>query len=167
MIISLIAAMDKKHGIGQGNRLPWHLPEDFRHFRQLTLGKPVIMGRKTYESLPEPLAKRRNIVITQQTDFIAPGCEVVHSIAEALNLVKDTEEVMILGGGTIFKTMLPRAQRMYLTLVDADVTADAFFPTWNDQEWQEVANRYFAKDEKNAFAMRFVTLERIKIASPR
>ncbi len=128
MIISLIAAMDEERTIGRGNRLPWHLPTDLRRFRKITLGHPVIMGRKTYESMGRPLPGRKNIVITRQEDFCADGCVVVHDLAAALAACSGVDEVFVLGGASVFYEALPFAHRLYLTIVHVRIEGDAFFP---------------------------------------
>lgn len=138
MIISIIAAIAKNRVIGSKNKLPWHLPEDIKRFRTLTLGKPVIMGRKTYESIGKPLPDRKNIVLTRNKDYHISGCIVVHSLDEALNTAKGNNEVMIIGGAEIYKMFLPLADKMYLTLIDAEFAGDSYFPRYNPSEWQEI-----------------------------
>jgi len=158
--ISLIAAMAKNRVIGINNKMPWHLPADLRHFKALTVGKPIIMGRKTWESLPGLLPDRPHIVVTRDADYQAEGCQVVHSIDEALTAAGDVPEVMIVGGADFYSAMLPQADRLYLTLVETTVEGDAFFPDYRPAEWQLVAQEEHAADEKNPFPYRFLTLER-------
>jgi len=159
-IISLIAAMAKNRAIGINNCMPWHLPADLRHFKALTVGKPIIMGRKTWESLPGLLPDRPHIVVTKDLNYQAEGCRVVHSIDEALAAAGDIPEVMIVGGAAFYAAMLPQADRLYLTLVETTVEGDAFFPDYNPTEWQEIAHEKHAADEKNPFSYSFLTLER-------
>jgi len=158
--ISLIAAMAKNRVIGINNEMPWHLPADLRHFKALTVGKPIIMGRKTWESLPGLLPDRPHIVVTRKPNYQANGCQVVHSIDEALAAAGDVPEVMIVGGAAFYSAMLPQADRIYLTLVETTVEGDAFFPDYNPEQWQVTAQEKHPADEKNPFPYRFLTLER-------
>jgi dihydrofolate reductase len=160
MIISIIAAMGKNKVIGIKNTLPWKLPADMEHFKQLTMGKPVIMGRKTFESLSNPLPGRKNIVITHLPDYKAEGCIVVHSAEEALKEAENHEEVMIAGGATIYKEFLPKADKMYLTLIDADFKGDAYFPQYKIEEWGETAYEEHERDKDNPYNYVFLVLER-------
>lgn len=137
MIISLIAAVSDNLVIGKDNDLPWRLPPDMKHFRSLTIGKPVIMGRKTFGSMNGPLEKRQNIIVTRQKDYDVSGCTIAHSLDEALRAAEAAPEVMIAGGGGIYQKMLPRADRMYLTHVHATFEGDTFFPEWDPTEWEE------------------------------
>lgn len=157
--ISIIAAMAENRVIGRDNELPWRLPADLRHFKALTIGKPIIMGRKTWESLPGLLPDRPHIVITGEQDYQAEGCTIVHSIDEALAAAGDVPEVMIVGGGSFYAQMLPEADRIYLTLIHAEIEGDAFFPEYRAAEWNEVAREEHAPDEKNPYAYSFITLE--------
>jgi dihydrofolate reductase len=158
--ITLIAAMAGNRVIGMENRLPWRLPADLQHFKALTMGKPMIMGRKTWESLPGLLPGRPHIVVTGNRDYRAEGCAVAHSIEQALELAGDVDEVMVVGGGAFYRQMLPRADRMHLTLVHAEVEGDAFFPDYPDSEWREVAREFRPADGKNPHDCTFLTLER-------
>jgi dihydrofolate reductase len=160
MIISLIAALDRNRLIGAGNRLPWHLPADLAHFKRLTLGRPVLMGRRTWESLGRPLPGRRNIVLTRDAGFQAPGCVAVHDIESALAAAGRVDEVFVIGGAAFYAQMLPRARRMYLTLVEAEFSGDAWFPAFDPEDWRETASEAHAADERNPHPFRFVTLER-------
>ena len=160
--ISLIAAMDENRVIGIDNRLPWRLPADMKWFRRHTLGKPVIMGRRTFDSLGRrPLPDRLNIVITRDRAFTAPGAVVVHSIDEALAACGDAPEAMIIGGASFYEQMLPRAQRLYLTLVHTRVQGDAWFPRWDPEDWREVEREEHPADGRNPFPYTFLVLERI------
>lgn len=159
-MISLIAALAKNHAIGKNNQLPWHLPADLKHFKQLTLNKPIIMGRKTFDSIGRPLPKRRNIIVTRQSDLVIDGCEVFHTITTALAATASEPETMIIGGATLYEHMLAYADRLYLTLVDTELEGDAFFPQWIDSEWQIIEKSEHPHDENNAFNYTFVTLDR-------
>lgn len=159
MIISMIAAMAHDRIIGKDNQMPWHLPADFAWFKRCTMGKPVIMGRKTYESIGRPLPGRENIVISRDASLVIEGVTTVTSIDEALSVAGDVEEVMIIGGGTIYQACLPKAQKLYVTHIDAQVDGDTQFPAWSD-DFQEVHFEAYQADENNAYDMRFVVLER-------
>jgi len=161
MKISMIAAMTDERVIGIENRLPWKLPNDMKWFRQHTLGKPIIMGRKTFESFgARPLPDRTNIIITRDAVYQAKDSIVVHSIEEALQAAGDVEEVMIIGGASFYEQMLPRADRLYLTFVHANIQGDAWFPQIDFSEWQQVERIDCDADDKNSFAHSFVILER-------
>ena len=141
-MISLIAAVARNRAIGKDGQLLWHLPEDMRYFRETTRGKPVIMGRKTWESLPEsfrPLPGRRNIVISRNPAYDAAGATLVGSLDEAVLQAKDSEEVFVIGGADIYRQALPLAQRLYLTEVAQDFDADAFFPEYTESDWKEIS----------------------------
>lgn len=160
-LISLIAAMADDRAIGIENRLPWKLPADMRWFRLHTLGKPVIMGRKTFESFGgRTLPERTNIVITGDTSYQADGALVVHSIDEALAAAGDVEEVMIIGGESFYRQMLPRADRFYLTRVHGSFDADAWFPEFDPAQWEELERTEYPADEENPYACSFVVLQR-------
>ena len=159
MLISLIVAMSQNRIIGKDNQLPWHLPNDLKHFKKITLGKPIIMGRKTYDSIGRPLPDRQNLVISRSKVAI-PGCDVVHTLEQSLVLTRDHEEVMIIGGAQVFEQVLPLAHRMYLTFIDAEFEGDVFFPEWNEAEWVERESFLHSPDERNKYHYRFVTLER-------
>lgn len=157
--LSLIAAMSRSRVIGHNNRLPWRLPADLQHFKQLTLGKAMIMGRKTWESLPGLLPGRRHIVVTRNPDYQATGAEVAHSLAEAISLVGDEAEAMLIGGADLYAQALPIAQRLYLTEIDVDVEGDAFFPPFSRDDWRELCRERHQPDEKNPYPYQFVTYE--------
>ena len=160
VILSLIAAMAKGRVIGVDNRMPWHLPADLRHFKDLTWGKSVVMGRQTYLSLGKPLPGRRNIVLTHDVHFSAPGCVVVHEWSQVEVLCAEEEEVMVIGGQTLYEQTLPLAKRLYLTEIDLSVQGDRFFPEWDENEWQLMQSEFFHADEKNPYAYRFSYFER-------
>lgn len=158
--ISIIAAMGQNRVIGRGSDLPWRLPADLRQFRALTLGKPVIMGRRTYESLGRPLPERDNIIVTRNPDFRAPGCRLSHGLEQALALADGVPEAMIIGGANLYAQALPLANRMYLTLVHAWFLGDTRFPAYDETEWRLVDSQRRGPDDKNAYACSFVRLER-------
>lgn len=159
MKLSLIVAMTKNRVIGLDNQMPWHLPVDLAWFKQNTLGKPVIMGRKTFESIGKPLPKRRNIVLSR-TAVAIDGVEIVTSLEQALALVKDETEVMIIGGGQLFAEMIVRADRLYLTEIDTVLEGDTYFPAIDSQEWQVSFMQTHLADKKNPYNCCFKILER-------
>lgn len=163
--ISLIAALDRNRAIGRGNALPWHLPDDLKRFKALTLGKPLLMGRKTAESLGRALPGRRNLVLTRSGRAPFAGMDAVASMDVALAMIDDdgvgNHELMVIGGGDVFALALPLATRMHLTLVDTIVAdADAFFPAYDTSQWRIVSREPHAADAKHAFAFEFVDYER-------
>lgn len=155
-IISLVAAMAKNRVIGKNNQMPWHLPADLAHFKKVTLGKPIIMGRKTYESIGRPLPGRKNIVISRNPDYQLEGCDTVTSLENALALVKDQEEVMIVGGGYLYEIALPIANKLYLTFIDLEVDGDTKFPNFEKLTLKEINRETRSPDEKNQYALEFV-----------
>lgn len=160
--LSLIAALDRHNAIGKGNALPWHLPDDLKRFKALTLGKPVLMGRKTAESLGRALPKRRNLVLTRGGSVPFDGMQAVASLDEAIALAAgEAGELCVIGGGEIYALALPRATRLHLTHVDARVDgADAFFPRFDADDWREIARSAHPADAAHAFAFAFVDYER-------
>lgn len=161
MKIALVAAMANNNVIGRNNTMPWHMPADLAHFKQVTLGKPVIMGRKTYDSIGRLLPGRRNIIISRQQAPAGLAADWVHSVDEALALVADQAEVMIIGGAELYKQLLSRADRLYLTHIDLDTDGDAFFPDYqSNAEWRLIEQAEFAADSKNPHSYRFVLLEK-------
>lgn len=161
-MISLIAAVARNRVIGAGNRLIWHISEDLRHFKTITSGHPVIMGRKTFESLGRPLPNRTNVVISRQTDYRAEGCIVVDSLVNALLLFPAAEEVFIIGGAQIYAQALPLADRFYLTEVDADFSGDTYFPEWDRSEWRLTEQDSFPRGEKFPHPFTFLRYDRIR-----
>ncbi len=159
--ISIIVAMSENRVIGNDNSLPWYLPADLKHFKAMTIGKPIVMGRKTWESLPGKLPDRTHIIITSNPDYVAEGCVVVHSLEQALEAMGDVPEVMIVGGAMLYAQTLPIADRLYLTLVETQVEGDALFPEYDPGQWQEVERKHHPADEKNPYAYSFVTLSRV------
>ena len=158
--IALIAALAENRVIGRDNQLPWRLPDDLKHFRSVTWGKPIVMGRKTLESVGKPLPGRTNIVVTRDLDYQAPGCLVAHSPEEALRHAQGHDEVMIIGGATLYEYFLPRADRLYLTLVHVTLDGDACFPSLNWQEWEEIERHNHPADPQHAYSFSWVTLDR-------
>lgn len=160
--ISLIVATATNNVIGRDGELPWHLSDDLKRFKKLTVGKPVIMGRLTYESIGKPLPDRRNIVISSQKDLVIEGCEVVASPDEALALAEGAEEVMVIGGGKIYEQMMSKADRIYMTCIDDAVDGDTFFPDVRSEEWQVYSQKDFPADGSRAFGFSYITLDRVK-----
>lgn len=160
--VALIAAMAKGRVIGRDNRLPWRLPADLAHFKRLTMGKPMLMGRRTWESLPGLLPGRRHIVLTRDPGYRVEGGELAGSLGQGIELAcaSNPAEIMVVGGAAIYRAALPLAERMYLTLIDAEIQGDALFPDWDGSRWQEIERERRAGDERNPFAMTFVTLAR-------
>ncbi len=159
MIISMIAAMADNRIIGKDNQMPWHLPADFVWFKRCTMGKPVVMGRKTYESIGRPLPGRQNIVISRDNSLSIEGVTTVTSIEQALEAAGDVEEVMIIGGGAIYAACLPMANKLYVTHIDAAIEGDTQFPDWG-KKYRETYSETYQADEKNAYNMRFTVLEK-------
>lgn len=159
MAITIIAAIARNGVIGRDNRLIWHIPRDLRRFKRLTMGHALIMGRKTFDSIGRPLPGRRNIVITRQSNFAPDGVEVVHSLEQALALVGDAP-AFVIGGGEIYRQALPRAERLELTLVDADFEGDVRFPEIDWREWTEAERRTLEASESVPFDYSFCTFVR-------
>jgi dihydrofolate reductase len=153
--------MTQEGVIGRDNALPWRLPEDLKHFKAVTMGKPVLMGRKTFESIGKPLPGRTNVVLTRDSRWRAEGVEVVSSIAEALERTQAAPEVAGIGGAEIFRVLLPLAARIYLTRVHAIVAGDTYFPATDWTRWRELERREYAADERNQYDLTFVTLETV------
>lgn len=159
MHISLIWAQDKNGIIGRGGKLPWRLPADMVWFKENTMDKPILMGRKTYESIGKPLPGRTNIVMTgQDTDI--EGCIVVHSIDEAIETAGDAEELMVIGGAEIYALFLPRADRLYITEIQQTFDGDTSFPNFDREAWQEIHHEEHTPDNKNEYSCRFIILTR-------
>lgn len=157
--VAIVAALARNGVIGRGGRLPWHLPDDLKQFKRLTLGRPIVMGRRTFESLPGLLPDRLHVVVTRDAAYAAPGAIVVHSLGEAV-AAAGGEEVLVVGGAELYAQALPLARRLYLTLVDAEVDGDAHFPPIHWSDWHEVAREEHAVDGRHAYPFAFVTLER-------
>jgi dihydrofolate reductase len=159
-LISLIAAMAENGTIGRDNSLPWRLADDLKRFKALTMGKPLLMGRRTYESIGRPLPGRTNLVLTRDREWRAEGVVVVRSLGHALSFARDAEELVAIGGAEIYRLLMPFARRIYLTLVHADIPGDTFFPDFDPTQWADVECQSHPADERNAYAFTFVTLER-------
>lgn len=166
MIISLLVAMARNRVIGRDNALPWHLPEDLQFFKRISMGKPILMGRNTYESIGKPLPGRDNIIITRNPDYEVDGAHVVNSVEDALALsaqlaAPDLDaEIMVIGGAQIFEQTLPIAHRIYLTQINADIEGDVYFPEFPREQWIEVARENRPATEKNPWTWSFLILER-------
>lgn len=168
-ILSMIVATADNNIIGKDNDMPWHLPADLAYFKRVTLGKPIIMGRKTYESIGRPLPGRRNIVISRDENYTAGGVDVVTSVEQALVLVAGVNEavaeVMVIGGGAIYKHCLPTADRLYVTHIKAAIDGDTQFPSYDDGSWQKISSELRPSDEKNAYDLDFCVYQRVVNAS--
>lgn len=160
-MISMIAAMDRGRVIGKDGGMPWSLPGDLAFFKETTLHKTVVMGRKTFESIGRPLPKRRNIVLTRNSSFSHEGIEALSDMNEILALAAEDEEVVIMGGAELYEMFLPYAARMYLTRIDAEFEGDTFFPAFDEKEWAVTAEKTGQTDEKNQHPHTFQTLERV------
>lgn len=163
MILSAIVAIGANNVIGKDNELPWYLPADLKYFKKMTMGHPVIMGRKSYESIGRPLPKRTNIVLTLDPYYISSGILVAHSLGEAISLAEELEndEVFIIGGATIYEMSLPHLDRLYVTEVHKEFEGDTFFPDWNKDEWKLVTEEHHPSDDANNFDYSFKIYERI------
>lgn len=161
-VITMIAAAAENNALGKDNDLVWHLPDDFRRFKELTTGHHIIMGRKTFETFPKPLPNRTHVVITRKKDYNKEGAVVVNSLEEALELAKDDEQPYIIGGGEIYSLALPKADRIELTRVHGTFEADAFFPEIDENNWKLVSSTFHPKDERHEYAFTYLTYERAK-----
>jgi dihydrofolate reductase len=160
--VELVVAAAENDVIGRGNRLPWHLPADLRHFKSLTVGKPVLMGRKTYESIGKALPGRMNIVLSRAADFSPGDCVVAKSLDDARRAAGASAALMVIGGADIYRQCLPLASRIHLTLVHARIEdGDTLFAAWRGKEWEASSCERHAADDKNAYAYSFITLERV------
>lgn len=157
-MISLLWAMDENRAIGRNNQLPWHLPEDLKYFKRVTMGKPIAMGRKTYDSIGRPLPGRENIVITRNQGVTIEGCTVIHDVKDLLK--RDDEELFVIGGAEIFKEILPFADRLYVTEIREEFEADTFFPEYNLSDWELIESIPGVKDEKNPYHYEFLVYQR-------
>jgi dihydrofolate reductase len=158
--LELVVAVARNGVIGRGNALPWHLPEDLRYFKRLTLGGPILMGRRTWESIGRPLPGRTNLVLTRSAGFEAPGATVVHTLDEALAAAGAAPALRVIGGAELYRLCLPSAAVLYLTEVDADIEGDVHFPAWDRKDWVEVRREAHPADARHAYGYAFVTLER-------
>jgi dihydrofolate reductase len=162
--VNLIVAWGRDRVIGRAGTLPWHLPEDLRHFKRTTLGHPIVMGRRTWESIGRALPGRRSIVLTRNARFSAPGCETAASLAQALAMCQDAPEVFVIGGARLFAEALPLAQRLFLTEIDAAFEGDTFFPPFDRAAWRETAREHLAPGPQRPFDIDFITLDSQKAA---
>jgi dihydrofolate reductase len=159
-VLSMIVAMANNNIIGRNNDMPWHLPADLAYFKKITLGKPIIMGRKTFESIGRPLPGRRNIVISRDDHYQAAGIDVVNSVEQALALVDGSDEIMVIGGGAIYSHCLAKAERLYVTHIDANIEGDTQFPDFYDGTWLMVNSERRLSDEKNIYSLDFCVYQR-------
>lgn len=163
MKVVIIVAMDIRGLIGDNNSLPWRLPADLRYFNKLTIGKTLLMGRKTYESIGRPLPGRKNIVVTSNTDYHVDGCTVASSLERALCVVSnDTKEIMVIGGASLYKQFLPIVNRVYITHVNAELEGNIWFPNWDTNQWREIKRENYASDDKNRYSYSFVVYDKIR-----
>lgn len=162
MITSIIVAASENNVIGKDNRLPWHLPADLKYFKNITWALPIIMGRRTFESIGKSLPGRHNIVITRNKDYKAKGATIVSNLNEAIKAAEtnDVKEMFIIGGAELFNTMIDLAQRIYLTRVHANIDGDVYFPPLNKDEWKLVSEKHMDADEKNEYALSFQVWEK-------
>jgi len=165
-LVSAIVATDERGGIGLGGRLPWHLPNDLKRFKALTMGKPIVMGRRTFDSIGRALPGRQNVVVSRRPDLVIDGCSVVPSFAAALSAAADAPEVCVIGGAEIYRLALPVTRLVHLTKVHATVEADTFFPVLDAAEWEEIAREDHPADERHAYGYSFVMLQRARSADP-
>jgi dihydrofolate reductase len=164
MLRTLVVAVARNGVIGRDNQLPWRLPDEIAYFKRVTMGKPIIMGRRTYESIGKPLPGRKNIVVSRNRDFQAPGCTVVGSLDEAWAAAGDATEACLIGGTSLFRESLPTADRIHFTEVQADVPGDTYFPEFARGEWRETEVSRHAADERHAYPFRILLLERGSLA---
>lgn len=161
MRVNLVVAVSANNVIGVNGELPWHLPDDLRYFKQLTMGKPIVMGRRTWNSIGRPLPGRQNIVVTRQTGYAADGATVAASPEEAMRVVGNVNDVMVIGGGQIFEAFWPLAARIYLTRVAVTLEGDAFFPTMVESEWVLTSSESRSADERHAYDFEFKVYDRL------
>ncbi|WHY95562.1 dihydrofolate reductase [Peribacillus simplex] len=160
-MISLIVAMDQNRVIGKNNELPWHLPADLQYFKKVTMGHPIVMGRKTFESIGRVLPGRENVIVTRNQDFKAEGCVVLHDIAQIKTFADSRdEEVFVIGGAEIFKEILPVTDRLYITEIHETFEGDTFFPVIDENQWDKVSSNPGSIDEKNHYAHDFIILQK-------
>lgn len=161
MKLAIIVATDEQGLIGKDNDLPWKLSADLQYFRRVTMGKPLIMGRNTHESIGRPLPGRQNIIVSKNLDYRVDGCTVVHSVKEAFQACNNSDEAMVMGGASLYEQLLPHAEKLYLTLVHASLEGDTWFPDWKKTDWREVSREHHQADDKNDYPYSFIIYERI------
>ena len=166
MELIIIVAMARNRVIGKGNKIPWHQPADLKRFKKLTMGHPIVMGRKTFESLPGLLPGRRHVVLTRNKSYFAQNCDVVASWHEMEVLLAGSRKVCAIGGADIHLLALPHAEKLYLTLVHAELEGDTFFPDWNRSDWREEGREFLPRDENNKYDMEFIQYQRIASGNP-
>jgi dihydrofolate reductase len=160
-MISFLVAMDQKRTIGKDNDLPWHLPADLKYFKQVTMGHPIVMGRKTHEAIGRVLPGRENIVLTRDKSYTSPDCTVIHSIEELLDIDKGkNEEVFVIGGAEIFKEVFASADRLYITCIEDVFEGDTYFPEFDPSEWEIISKEKGIKDDKNPYDYYYIVYER-------
>ena len=162
MIRTLVVAMAHNRVIGRDNQLPWRLPDEIAYFKKVTMGHPIVMGRRTYESIGRPLPGRMNIVVTHNRDYAAPGCTVVGSLDEAWRAAGDAAEVCVIGGTSLFRESLPIADRIHLTEVEAEVPGDTYFPDFDRGQWRETEIERHPADARHAYPFRILRLDRVR-----
>ena len=158
--LHMIVAMTPRRAIGAAGKMPWHLPEDLKRFKRLTMGKPMVMGRRTFESIGKPLPGRLNIVVTRDTNYRREGVTAVHDVDGALRAAGDAPEVMVIGGAELFRALLPRAGRIHLTRVHGNIEGDVMWPALDERDWAVVERETHAADERHAYAMTFEVWEK-------
>ena len=160
-MISYIVAMDKNRVIGKDNQLPWHLPADLKFFKKVTMGHPIVMGRKTHESIGKPLPGRENIILTRNQTYKSEGCSVIHSVEELNRLVEEkNEEVFVIGGAELFKATFAHVDRLYITKIEHEFEGDTYFPDFKESDWKIISQEKGIKDEKNPYDYSFIIYER-------
>lgn len=159
-MISMIAAMDRNRVIGQDNRMPWHIPADLAYFKKITLDHPVIMGRKTFESIGKPLPGRENVILTKKKDYQINGCLILHSTSDVLTYSKD-KDVFVIGGAQIYQTLFPYTNRLYITFIAAEFLGDSFFPEINPQQWELIAKTPGERNERNPYEYYFLVYAKL------
>jgi dihydrofolate reductase len=167
MKISLIVAMASNRAIGLNGQMPWHLSADLKRFKQITMGSPILMGRKTFEAIGKPLPGRCNIIISRDPDYRQAGCQVFNDIDSALGYCSDSPEVFVIGGATLYQALLPRADYLYLTEIDQDFAGDTFFPEIDTTQWREIENEHVTDDQSVDFSYRFLKLEHLPESPPK
>ncbi len=161
MDVSIVVAMSTNGVIGKDGSLPWYLPADLQHFKSITMGRPIIMGRLTHESIGRPLPGRENIVLSRDVTYLAEGCRVIHDLDEISGISLNSDEVMVIGGARVYADTLPLANRLFITEVHTEVQGDVYFPKFDRGQWQETGRQFFEADTNNEFDYSFVVLARI------
>tara|TARA_B100001765_G_scaffold191474_1_gene138784 strand:- start:130 stop:615 length:486 start_codon:yes stop_codon:yes gene_type:complete len=160
MQLSIIVAMDRNRVIGRGGALPWHISSDLKNFKKITMGKPILMGRKTHDSIGKPLPGRENIILTNNKKYSAEGCTVKNTLDEVYSYCEEQLEVVVMGGAILYSQTLDKAEKLYITEVNASVNGDTFFPEYKSSQWREISRESFNADENNEFDYSFTVLER-------